>query len=201
MIIKGFKFGMMLQLAVGPICIFIFNLGCAQGFNHAELGVIAVTCVDALFILLAIFGITSLITKESIRQKIKYFGALIVFLFGLNIILDVFHIGFLNTGISFGNYNLNNPFIKGALLTAANPLTILFWVGVFSAKLAESNNCKKDSYLFGLGATLSTFLFLTCVAFLSSYITTFMSENSIAVLNVLVGIALIIFSFFILKKK
>ena len=200
-IFKGFKFGTMLQLAVGPICIFIFNLGCSQSFANAEFAVVAVTLVDALYILLAIFGITSLITKEAVQKKIKYFGALVVFLFGLNIIFDVFQIGFLNLNFSLGANSFSNTFIKGALLTAANPLTILFWVGVFSTKLAESNNSKKESYLFGLGAILSTFLFLTCVALISSLMTAFIHKNVIASLNILVGVALIIFAFYIIRKK
>lgn len=40
MLIKGFKFGMLLQLAVGPICLFIFQLASVNGFLIAERGVL-----------------------------------------------------------------------------------------------------------------------------------------------------------------
>lgn len=35
MIIKGFRFGMILQFAIGPMCIFIFQTGIAHGFWRA----------------------------------------------------------------------------------------------------------------------------------------------------------------------
>lgn len=32
MFLKGFKFGMLLQLAIGPICLFIFQTSITKGF-------------------------------------------------------------------------------------------------------------------------------------------------------------------------
>ena len=29
---KGFKFGMILQIAIGPICLFVFQTACKSGF-------------------------------------------------------------------------------------------------------------------------------------------------------------------------
>jgi threonine/homoserine/homoserine lactone efflux protein len=193
MIGKGFRFGMMLQLAVGPICILIFNIGSSSGFFDAEMAVFAVTIVDASFILLAVFGFTSFISSERVKNKLKYFGALVLCLFGLNIILEAFNLGPLTNLFPIGNHNLNNPFLKGTVLTVSNPLTILFWVGVFSSKLAESNNSRNETYKFGLGAVLSTLFFLTFIAMLSSVVNSFIPENIIIILNILVGLALIYF--------
>lgn len=61
MIIKGFKFGMLLQIAVGPICLFVFQTAAAHGFTSAMSGVIGVTLIDALYILAAICGLGTLI--------------------------------------------------------------------------------------------------------------------------------------------
>lgn len=200
LIFQGFKFGMLLQLAVGPVCLFIFNLGLSDGFINAELAVFAVTLVDTLYIIFAILGLTSFISKENVRNKIRYFGFTVVFLFGLNTLLSAFQAGFLNLNISIDASRLNNPFLKGIIFTSANPLTILFWAGVFSSKLAERKS-KTDSYMFGFGAILSTLLFLSFVALLSSFVMTFFPEKILSVLNILVGIALMIFAVMILRKK
>ncbi|WP_321063601.1 hypothetical protein [Terrisporobacter sp.] len=36
-IFRGFKFGMILQIAIGPICIFIFQTACKYGFFMGEM--------------------------------------------------------------------------------------------------------------------------------------------------------------------
>ena len=45
---------MLLQLAIGPVCIYIFNIASNDGFLNAEVGAIAVTIIDALYAMLAI---------------------------------------------------------------------------------------------------------------------------------------------------
>jgi len=50
-IFKGLKFGMILQIAVGPICVFIFNIAATAGFIRAQFGVLAVVIIDALSLL------------------------------------------------------------------------------------------------------------------------------------------------------
>jgi len=51
MLIKGFRFGMILQIAVGPLCLFIFQTAVTSGFFTAMIGVMGVALVDALYIL------------------------------------------------------------------------------------------------------------------------------------------------------
>ena len=200
-ILDGFKFGMMLQLAVGPVCLYVFSSACTDGFGSAEAAVAAVTIIDALFILFAILGITAFLSNDTVKKNMKIIGAAIVFIFGVNSILDSLNFGFLNLNISISSYDLNNPFIKGALLTASNPLTILFWAGVFSAKLADSGTGRADSYRFGLGAVLSTFIFLSFIAYTGSVITVFLNPEIIRLLNIAVGIVLVVFAILMIRRK
>lgn len=53
MIFKGFKFGMLLQLAVGPMCLLVFNTSAAHGFSVGMSLVFAITLIDFLFISLS----------------------------------------------------------------------------------------------------------------------------------------------------
>ena len=64
MILKGFKFGMLLQFAVGPVCIFILQMASLRGFYMAEIGVLGVVLIDGIFIICAILGISSIIDKK-----------------------------------------------------------------------------------------------------------------------------------------
>lgn len=64
-IFRGFKFGMILQIAIGPICIFIFQTACKYGFFMGEMGVLDVVLVDIIVgIVLIYFAIKLLIKKD-----------------------------------------------------------------------------------------------------------------------------------------
>ena len=192
---------MMLQLAIGPVCIFIFNLGSNKGFVSAEMGVIAVTLADAIFVLLAILGISSFIKNVRIQNAFKVFRALIVAYFGASIISGVFGLNIMPNINLFTGQESSSSFINGFLLTASNPLTILFWTGVFSTKIFEDKLKQSEVYLFGLGAILATLLFLSVVAFVGNITQIFASTFVIKILNVLVGIVLIYFAFIKIMKK
>ena len=191
-----------MQIAVGPVCVFIFNIATSSGFWNAETGVLSVVLIDALYILLAIFGIASFIEKENVRKILKYFGSLTLFLFGLNIGIAALSLKFLPSISMFSNpSNAGRAFISGTVLTASNPLTIVFWSGVFSAKVAAENMNKKDLYLFGAGAILSTLIFLTLISFLGSITNKFLPMIVINILNGIVGAVLILFSVEMFIKK
>ena len=86
-------------------------------------------------------------------------------------------------------------------MTLSNPLTIIFWIGIFSAKIAEKKYSKKEVVIYGLGALIPTFLFLSFIGIIGMLIKTFLAPITISLLNILVGLILIYFSINILIKK
>lgn len=59
-----------------------------------------------------------------------------------------------------------------------------------------------DIYMFGIGALLSTFIFLTTITGGAGSVTKlFLSENLMILLNVVVGILLICFGFKMIWKR
>jgi len=194
MIFKGFKFAILLQIAIGPVCIFLFHTAATSGLLIALTGVLGVAVVDALYILLAIFGIGTLINKyESAKKILAYFGAIIFILFGLSIILETLGIQLLPNLSFISSENVQSVFKKTMILTLSNPLTILFWAGVFSAKITENNMSRKDMYYFGFGAILSTLFFLSLIAALGVFVGLFLTDSILKILNISVGLLLIYF--------
>lgn len=192
MIWKGFRFGMFLQIAVGPICLFIFQTAATSGFVATEIGVLGVTMIDALYILAAIFGIGKLLNKsKSMKEIIRYFGAAILVLFGLSNIVGVLGFSIIPSLDFHSEQSIEMVFIKTLILTLSNPLTILFWIGVFSTKLVEENMKQKDMYFFGVGAVLSTFIFLTLISILGSFLLILLAPVALKILNLIVGLVLV----------
>jgi threonine/homoserine/homoserine lactone efflux protein len=199
--LKGFRFGMLLQLAIGPVCIFIFQLASTKGFMQGAAGVLGVVLIDGLFIMAAIFGMASLIEKKNIKTVLRFIGAAILFLFGISTILGQFGIVLIPSISASGVSSANSAFLNAILLTASNPLTIIFWAGVFSAEITDANMKKSEMYSFGAGALLSTLLFLTLVAAAGALIKNFLSDDIIMSLNIFVGFLLIFFSIRMVIKR
>ena len=63
MIYKGFKFGMLLQLAIGPMCLMVFNTSATYGFLVGLSLVLAISLIDGLYITLSGLGIAAIINK------------------------------------------------------------------------------------------------------------------------------------------
>jgi threonine/homoserine/homoserine lactone efflux protein len=189
---KGFGFGLLLQIAVGPVCLFVFSTAVGRGFFPALQAVLAVTLVDALFIFLAVAGIASLVSRPGVRRIVGIAGAGILILFGLSVELSLFGITII-PGFAFTVREGMNPFAAGLLVTGSNPLTILFWSGVFSARIADEGMDRAGMILFGSGAAVSTFAFLSAVSAAGHAAGRFLPATVICVLNGIVGAALIFF--------
>ncbi|MFZ5965668.1 MAG: LysE family translocator [Bacillota bacterium] len=201
MVFKGFTFGMLLQFAIGPICIFIFQTASLRGFYIAETGVLGVVLIDGLYILAGILGIASIIERKKMKSSLKIFGAAILFVFGLSTVLNQFNISFLPSLSVQNMSDSNSVFFHAIILTASSPLTIIFWAGVFSTKIAEENMKRNDVYAFGFGALMSTMFFLTLIALAGSFSKTFFPSYVIQIMNLMVGVLLIYFGIRMVIKK
>lgn len=195
----GLRFGMLLQLAIGPVCLFIFNEANTHGLASAVLGVLSVVLVDSLYVLLAISGVAAILSGEKIQKYLRYFGFIVLVLFGLDMICGSFGIKvFPSMQLASRDHE---SFIRGIVLTGANPLTILFWAGVFSLKLSDQCFHKRDMFLFGSGAVLATLLFLSAVAVMGAFIADLLPGSIINIMNGLIGVAFIIFAVRMLLKN
>lgn len=202
MIVKGFRFGMLLQFAVGPVALFIFQTALLSGFMTATTGVIGVVLVDGIFIVAAVIGIGAIIQKGNAAFVMKIFGALILTAFGISTVLGVFGLSFI-PGLNLAQgFESGSVFQRAVLITASNPLTIIFWAGVFSARLAEGDMAGSETYIFGFGAVLATLVFLTLIAIIGTTTGRLLPASVIQFMNAAVGLLLIYFGvkMFTVKK-
>ena len=116
-------------------------------------------------------------------------------MFGLDIVLGALGMSLLPRIPLFEGAKAEGIFLKAVLLTGSNPLTIVFWGGVFSAGVASKNMDGKRIFLFGTGCASATLVFLNAVALAGSLVRTFLPQAIMTCLNVAVGIAVIIFAF------
>ncbi|MBW4838077.1 MAG: LysE family translocator [Paenibacillaceae bacterium] len=206
LLLRGFKFGMLLQLAVGPVCLFIFQTGSRQGYGAAATGVLGVTLVDAMFMGAAMLGVSTLLGRGRIRSILKWCSVIVVGLFGFSTVLSAFPMEMememeMETEalpfLSLPKLDFDGSYgVYAFLLTASNPLTILFWAGVFGSKITEPGLDLSRSRLrwFALGALLATFGFLNLIALIGSLANAYIPPHLTGGLNLIVGLVLIAYA-------
>ena len=197
--LDGLKFGMLLQLAVGPMCLMVFNTVKNVGFLEALTLVLAIALVDAFYIILASLGVSKILDKSNVKKIFKIIGSIVLIIFGINIILNVFNINII-PGLNLEPTS-SNIFIQGLILTLSNPITIVFWGSILTTKIIEDKFNKKELTVFSAGLVSSTLIFLTFVAILGIMLSSFIPENISSIMNIVVGILIIFFGIKMLLKK
>lgn len=190
--LDGLKLGMALQFGgMGPICLLLFQLSALLPLVPVLKGVWAVTLVDGIYITISVLGIMQLVRQVKEFSPIyKKIVGVVIALIGLSFCLMIFsndEINYLNE-YSWQNVNV---FWTLFFLNLLNPVAIVCYTGVFTAKVIDSKLDHKDLVLFAFGTLCSTPIFLSAVVVVGHFGTSFFPPAMIAILNLLVGLMLI----------
>ena len=201
MVFRGLRFGMLLHLAVGPICLLVLNTSAGVGFVQTLPLVAAVTLADALYVTLSCLGVAAIVSRPRVKAVIRAVGCAVLVLFGTDTLLNAFGVPLIPGVRLFSDVSGGSLFVKGLLLTLSNPLTILFWSGMLTAKVMENMWGKGELASFAAGCVLATVVFLTAVAAAGGMLGGVMPKIVITVLNAAVGAVLIYFGVRLLVLK
>lgn len=198
---KGFKYGMLLQLAVGPVSLLVFKTAGAAGFGMGLVVVLAVALVDAAYIAIAGAGAVYFLKSEKIQYAFKIISCAVLAIFGIITILGAFDINPLPGVDLFSGVKTGNIFLQGLVISASNPLTILFWNSIITSQTSRQKMNSRHIFLFGTGCVFSTLVFLTVLAAAGSMINRFLPAVVMSILNVMIGIVLIGYGIVIMMRK
>lgn len=200
---EGFLFGMLLQLSVGPVCLAVWRRSFTHGMREAIWMVWGVACADAIYMLAAIGGLTALLQIAWVHTLVLIAGGVTLIWFGMS---------------SFrakpeeeqrkeaeppvrGEEKGQGSFWYGIGLTLTNPLTIVFWAGVFGSMMASQTLSDHLSLAgFAVGCIAATVFFLTMVAMCGRWLSGILRPSWIRRLDQLVGVLLIGFALLLLQK-
>lgn len=186
--VNGLLFGLTLQLSVGPVCLAVLHKAISRGFREAFKMVLGVTIIDGAYIAASFLGMAKLLSMAFLKTTVLVAGACILIYFGLR--------HFLPSKNKTGNSGTEDKgaFLYALKLTAANPLTIVFWAGTFGMLIASDKLSGLGNIItYSLGCITSTVLFLTLVSIGGKYISKIFSEKLLKLIDYGVGIFLIYF--------
>ncbi len=188
--IRGLLTGLILQLAIGPVFIFIINIAMQNGLKSGIAAVSAVTLADYIYITLAILGTGKIIEAQNRERFLIFLSSFVLIVFGVLMIRRGMNSVFTESSASGIVYSSAGSFASAFILTISSPLTIVFWSGVFAAKAAEYSFSGRELSLFGFSAGLATFVFLGSGVVILSFVKVMIPVIVIQGLNVLVGVVL-----------
>ena len=174
-LILGFFTGLSLILAIGPQNIFVIE----QGLKKQHIFLVCFVCSVSDLILI-FFGIFLF------HYFIQYFNHTIELIF--NVLLVIFLIHFIyskiksfNSNVYFNNEVIDiskfNIFLKTLGFTYLNPHVYsdtVFFLGNFS-----KNFIFNQKILFGVGASIASFVFFFVIGYLSKYLSQYARSNKV----------------------
>lgn len=192
-VLNGIKLGIVLAFLIGPVFFAIIQTSVERGFLRGVLVSIGVSLSDILYVVICYVGFIHLIQDEAFHKQMGYVGGIILILFGLYH-LFVKSRRSITTGKAATEKSGFRYLLKGFVINAFSPMVPLFWIGTLSIVAVDFGYTLTSDITIFYSAVLATVL-LTDVAkaYLAGRLRRLITPRSMMWINVVVGIALIIF--------
>ena len=172
-LILGFFTGLSLILAIGAQNIFVIE----QGLKKRYIFLVCLICSisDLILIFLGIFLFEYF--KIYFTKNVELFFNILLFIFLIYFIYNKVRSLYVRSDINFENSNLSlkNIMIKTLGFTYLNPHVYsdtVFFLGNFSKNFLVSHK-----YLFGIGASIASFLFFFALGYLAKFFSDYLINS------------------------
>ncbi|MEI5906941.1 LysE family transporter [Bacillus spongiae] len=188
--------GLSLSAPMGPINAAQLDKGIRFGFFHAWLVGVGGMVADAIFMLLIYFGIAQFVDTPAIKLFLWLFGFFVLTYTGIESILKS------GTHTSFSRQTQDETkrkaFRTGFFMAISNPLSILFWLGIYGSILAQTSSSYENKYLFlySMGIFLGITLWDLSMAGVATGVRKFLSPLALRLISIISGIILIGFGIY-----
>ncbi|MER1986664.1 MAG: LysE family transporter [Solibacillus sp.] len=181
---------------IGPVKSVLINTGLKNGFFHAWFFSLGGLATDVLYMLIVYFGIGQFIDSVVLKVILWSFGCFVLLYTGIENLLTLHKI---EMNLKSGKRDrLRKSILSGFLMSWMNPLTILFWLGIYGSILAKTAG-KLTGYqiivisiAILLGITLVDFLY----AFISSVARKVLSMRLLKIVSLISAIIMIAFGIY-----
>ncbi|AIK32113.1 LysE family transporter [Bacillus anthracis] len=187
--------GLSLSAPMGPINAAQLEKGIRSGFFHAWILGIGALLADVIYMALIYLGVIHFLEKDIIKLFLWSFGAFVLIYTGIESLKNANQISISNTR---NDDSIIKSFFSGFFMSLSNPLTILFWLGIFGSILAKaaSSYSKEQLLLYSFGTILGIFIWDIMMASTSSIFRKILNTRILSLITVISGISLIIYGLY-----
>ena len=132
-----YLFRVSLAAPIGPVNAAQLDTGIKNGFFHALIFGIGALIADILYMVMVYFGVGQFIDSPCMKIFLWSFGCFVLTYTGIESLLTLHKI---KVDLKSGKrIRLRHSLLSGFLVSLLNPLTILFWLGIYGSVLAETS--------------------------------------------------------------
>ncbi|WP_078549373.1 LysE family transporter [Litchfieldia alkalitelluris] len=183
--------GLSLAAPIGPVNAAQIDRGIKHGFLHAWLVGVGAVVADGVYMLIVYFGVVQFIDTPMVKTFLWLFGAFVLIYTGIE---SLFSAGQIQSK-QFRDKEERpiKAFFSGFLMSLTNPLTILFWLGIFGSVLAKTASTYANAQLILYSAAIFIGLLLwdVTMAAVSSSFRKFLTSQLLTLISFLSGLSLI----------
>ncbi|MFL0556442.1 LysE family transporter [Paenibacillus barengoltzii] len=127
--------GLSLSAPIGPVNAAQLDKGIRGGFLHAWFVGLGALSADLLYMLLVYFGVVHFLNTSFMKSFLWLFGFFVLTYIGIDSLKQA---GKIPDGGMRGSEPLRKSFLSGFFMSVSNPLSILFWLGIYGSVLAQA---------------------------------------------------------------
>jgi L-lysine exporter family protein LysE/ArgO len=182
--------GLSLAAPIGPINAAQLDKGIRGGFWHAWLVGIGAMLADMLYMMLVYFGLVHFLNNPFTKTFLWLFGAFILIYTGVESLLGARQVEIRSKK---GDETLFKSFVSGFFMSVSNPLTILFWLGIYGSVLAgtAASFGTQQLILYSGAIVLGILLWDLTMAGIASTFRRLLTGGLLIVISVVSGLSLI----------
>lgn len=191
-LIKAIILGFSLAAPVGPIGLLVISRTVRKGRLYGFVSGLGATFADGVYGCIAGFGFGAIMRFLLTHSNtIKPIGFVIMCLVGIKIFFSKTHFKKIKANDS---KNLIGAFTSVFFLTLSNPITILFFIALFSGLGLHVGDSYFSIFTFIIGVLLGSATWWIILSSVTGVLRHKMSEKTISVINKISGTALVIFA-------
>ncbi len=195
-LITYFILGVSLAAPIGPVKATLINTGIKNGFFHAWFFGLGAIATDILYMLMVYFGVGHFIDNPGVQTFLWAFGFFVLMYTGIENLLTVNNISMDSKYRKV--VRLRHSFLAGLLMAMLNPLTILFWLGIYGSVLVGGSSTMSGLEVILLSVTI--LLGITAVdlfmASISSGSRRFLSTSLLKTISIISSLSMIGFGIY-----
>ena len=188
--------GVSLAAPIGPVNAAQLDTGIKNGFIHAWIFGLGALTADVFYMIMVYYGVGQIIDSPLVKIILWSFGCFVLTYTGVESLLSLHKI---ELDMRFGKKTrLRRSFISGFLMSLLNPLTILFWLGIYGSVLAESVDTIDGNQIIinSLAIIFGIILWDTFMATISSGARRLLSTRFLKVISIVSSLSMIGFGIY-----
>lgn len=185
--------GLSLAAPIGPINAAQLDKGIKNGFFHAWFVGVGAVMADLLYMLVVYFGVVHFINTPFMKTFLWSFGCFVLLYTGIESIQSANKIDLRYEKES--GESLPKSFFFGFVMSLSNPLSILFWLGIYGSVLAQTASSYGTQQLIVYSSAIFVGLLIWdfMMAGVASTFRRFMSNRGLTIVSLLSGVSMILF--------